>query len=264
MFALAGDIAFQAEAAGATQVTLFDGGEPTPEFLARREKIGSIIRTVQGDLEDPVSIQAVGEHDIVWCAGVIYHTPNPYLQLRHLRSITRELLLLRTATIPEVPGVPQACVYYPYLDQAGRAPYAYGWQDPAGAIAIGTPFDERPMYGHGNCWWGITPSALRAMVQSARFEIVDEFHVSDYPWGIAILAEPLPQHSSLPPTDYYRIRGEQLAAGHTVPFDGYYEKGAEAVATVQDAWPVPDGLPQLDVQLPRWERLARKLRRRTG
>jgi hypothetical protein len=50
--------------------------------------------------------------------------------------------------------------------------------DPAMSIGLGTAFDERPMYGHGNFWFGITPSALRAMLPTARFEVVDERQAS--------------------------------------------------------------------------------------
>jgi hypothetical protein len=255
MFGINGEIAFQAEAAGATQVTLFDSGEPTPQFLERHKTQGSSIRTVQGDLEDPQSMREVGPHDVVWCNGVIYHTPNPFLQLVHLHEITKELLFVGSATIPEIPGVPQACVYYPYLERDDRAPYARGMLKPEGALGVGTEFDERPMYGHGNFWWGITPSAFRAMLRSARFEVIDEYPSSEWPWGTAFAARPLAEHPSLPPTDYYRTRGVKLHEGRTPPFDGYYDKGPDAVATNEDAFPRMDGLPALDIS-PRWWRRA--------
>jgi hypothetical protein len=261
MFGRPGEVAFAAEAAGATRVTLFDSGEPNPRFLERHAALGSSVRTVQGDLEDPVSMERVGVHDVVYCTGVIYHTPNPFLQLAHLRRITGDYLLVGSATIPEIPGVPQACVYYPYLEAERRAPWARGWQDPAGAVGIGTAFDGRPMYGHANCWWGITPSALRAMVRSARFEIVEEYATPLTPWGLSLLARPVPEPPSLPPTDYYRLRGERLAAGQMLPFDGYYEKGPGAVATPEDAWPRIDGVPPLDVRPSPVQRVLRRLRR---
>jgi hypothetical protein len=262
MYGIDGDVAFQAEAAGATRVTLFDSLDPTPRFLERHRAQGSAIRTVQGDLEDPVSMQKVGEHDVVYCSGVIYHTPNLLLQLTHLHSITREHLLLGSATIPEIPGVPQACVYYPFLEAHDRAPWARGWRhDPEHAIGVGTAFDPRPMYGHANCWWGITPSALRAMVRSARFEIVDEYRTADYPWGMAVVAKPVAEHPSLPPVDYYRLRGQKLAEGTTLPFDGYYDKGPDARATPEDAYPDNDGFPPFDIERGQWRRAFGRLLR---
>lgn len=121
MYGIDGDVAFQAEAAGASRVTLFDSTEPSQRFLERRTAQGSAIRTVEGDLEDPISMQKVGEHDVVYCNGLIYHTPNPFLELTNLRAITGEYLLVGSATIPEIAGVPQACVYYPFLGTAERA-----------------------------------------------------------------------------------------------------------------------------------------------
>jgi hypothetical protein len=262
MFGIHGEIALVAEESGASAVTLFDAGEPTPEFLERSRARGSAIRFVQGDLEDPVALREIGPHDVVWCTGVIYHTPNPVLQLMHLREITRELLYLGTVAIPEVPGVRQACVYYPYLQRAERHAYAAGLADPERTLAVGTPFDERPMYGHGNFWWGITPSALRAMMATARFEVVEERRPPLYPWGVEMVARPVPQHPSLPPVDYYRRRGERRDRGEPqLPFDGYYDKGPDAVASGDDIYPRLDGLPR-DETIPRRWRPRRRLRQR--
>jgi hypothetical protein len=247
MFGIDGEIALRAAAAGASRVTLFDAGEATSTFRERAEAQGTQIRVVQGDLEDPVAIREIGPHQIVWCAGVVYHTPNPVNQLMRLREITTELLFLSSATIPEVPGFPQACVYYPYLDPRHRAPFARGVADPAMCFGLGTPFDDRPMYGHGNFWWGITPSALRAMLRTARFEVIEEIHGEGYPWGLQLVARPLPLHPSLPPMDYYRGRGERLREGRPPPFDGYYEKGEDAVASSDDLYPRLDEAPRLDV-----------------
>jgi hypothetical protein len=246
MYGLDGDVAFRAEEAGASPVTLFDAGEPTPAFVARAQERGSAIRCVQGDLEDPLSVEEIGPHAIVWCSGVIYHTPNPVRQLMNLREITTEFLYLSSATIPEIPGFPQASVFYPYLERADRAPFALGIDEPAMALAVGTAFDERPMYGHGNFWWGITPSALRAMLRAARFEVIEEVHGAAYPWNTQLIARPIDAHPSLPPVDYFRRRGEGLREGRPLPFDGYYEKGPDAVATDADAYPQMDAIPPPD------------------
>jgi SAM-dependent methyltransferase len=257
MYGIDGEIALRAEEAGATEVTLFDAGEPTPGFLEQHRRRQSRIRCVQGDLEDPVSVEEVGPHDIVWCVGVIYHTPNPVLQLMHLRKITRELLFIGSATIPEIPGFPQACVYYPYLARRDRAPYARGIGNPERSLAVGTPFDDRPMYGHGNFWWGITPSAMRAMLETARFEVVEEVRPDIYPWGAEFVARPVQQHPSLPPVDYFRRRGERLKEGHPLPFDGYYDKGPDAIGSEEDMFPRLEALPEPDPlphRLRRWRR----------
>ena len=60
---------------------------------------------------------------------------------------------------------------------------------PPGGIAprlgLDTPFD--PAQGYGNWWWGITPSALGAMVEAAGFE-VRERH--ERPFHVTLVARP--------------------------------------------------------------------------
>jgi hypothetical protein len=65
--------------------------------------------------------------------------------------------------LPEVPGLPGACVFYPGLDDTGRRDYV-----PAvfgEAIGVTTPY--RHDLGFSNWFWGITPSALRGMLDVA-------------------------------------------------------------------------------------------------
>ena len=224
LFNIAGAFAFAAEDAGATAVTLLDAGDPhLTAFPAERERRGSSVRFVQGDLHDPVTIDAVGPHDVVWCTGVLYHTPNPVHQLTQLREITRELLYLGTHTIPELPGVPQGCLFYPYLDDEARAALSRPHPNPQGGVGIGVPFDDRPMVGHGNFWWGITPSALRAMLRTARFEVVEERRVRDFPWYTEVVARPIDRAPLVPPPSYYRERAEARERGEPdLPFEDYY------------------------------------------
>lgn len=241
LYGIHGDMAFLAEEAGAERVTLFDAGDPDFSlFAARRNERGSSIRYVQGDLEDPHSVEEIGKHDIVYCVGVIYHTPNPLLQLMHLRRITGELLFLGTHTIPEVPGVENACVFYPHLPDSARAEYARAHPGGGNMLGVVLPFDDRPMHGHGNFWWGITPSALRAMMLTARFEIVEELPVPRSPFFMEVIAKPIDEHPVMPPVDYYRIRGKRREQGERMPFDEYYD----SVASLEhDAAPDPAARP---------------------
>ena len=220
-----GRVSFAAEEAGAASVTLFDAGdrEYAPAYLAEHEQRGSKVRYVQGDLHDAEAIAQVGPHDVVWCTGVLYHTPNPVDQLLKLREIARELLYLGTHTIAEVPGVPQACLYYPYLDEDTRAAVSRAHHDARGYVGVGSPFDERPMFGYANFWWGITPSALRAMLRTARFEIVAEPRLHGSPFYTDIVARPIDADPLLPPTDYYRRRREARERGEELPWETYYE-----------------------------------------
>jgi hypothetical protein len=169
MWNIHGDIAFLAEEAGATSVTGMDVMNPTEEFQRKHRERSSEVRFVRVDLHHPDCVEAVGVHDVVWSTGVIYHTPHPMRLIHHLRDMTGEYLILGSATMPEVPGFPQACVFYPGLDEAGRSVHA---KLVAGASpGITTPYDPSNYYA--NWWFGITPSAMRAMVENAGLTVVE-------------------------------------------------------------------------------------------
>lgn len=225
---IGGRVSFAAEEAGASAVTLFDVGdrEYAPAYLEEHDRRGSGVRYVQGDLHDDASVEAVGPHDVVWCTGVLYHTPSPFHQLQQLRRITRELLYLGTHTIAEVPGVPQACLFYPYLDEGARRAIARAHWKADGYVGVGTPIDERPMHGYANFWWGITPSALRAMLAAARFEVVAQPRLHASPFYVDIVARPVDEHPMLPPTDYFRRRREARERGEVLPWEDFYERSS--------------------------------------
>lgn len=170
MWGVDGAIAFAAEAAGAAPVTGLDLMGPTAGYLAEHERRASRVRFVQGDLHDPAVLEQVGSHDVVWCSGVIYHAPHPLLTLQRLGAIVVETLILSSETLPEVPGLPQACVFLPGLDARHRAALAGGRSGTLWGLT--SPFD--PQRGYGNWYWGLTRSALRAMVAVAGLEVVEE------------------------------------------------------------------------------------------
>jgi SAM-dependent methyltransferase len=169
MWNVHGAVAFAAEEAGAAAVSGIDLMGATPEFEAERARRNSGMRFVQGDLHDSAVLTEAGEHDVVWCSGVLYHAPNPVLTLERLRSVTREWLLLATEILPDVPGLPGACVLYPALSDGQRRAYAAA---PGGrAVGVTTPYD--PAAGYGNWFWGITPSALDGLLRVAGFGPVE-------------------------------------------------------------------------------------------
>ncbi len=172
MWSVDGEIAFLAEEAGATAVTGLDLMAPSPAYLAEHSRRRSAVRFVQGDIHDPSVAAEVAVHDVVWCSGVLYHAPNPLLTLQRLRAITGELLILATETIPEVPGLSQACVFFPGLAAADREAHASA-RPGATAVGITTEFD--PSQHYGAWWWGITRSALAGMLHASGFEVVEQY-----------------------------------------------------------------------------------------
>jgi len=173
MWNVDGAYSFAAEECGARSVIGVDVIAPTPEFERKRRERGSKIAFIQGDGVSPAVMERIGRADVVLCAGVLYHHPSPYHLLVSLRELCGETLILGSATIPESRAMRQAAVYYPQLSEKDRrvwdASRCYGgtrW-------AINIPYD--PAVGYSNWFWGMTPSCITAMVETAGFR-VDEVH----------------------------------------------------------------------------------------
>lgn len=170
MWSVDGALCFAAHDAGATAVTGVDVMGATEAFTAANEQRGAPVRFVQGDLHDPETIEAAGPHDVVWCSGVIYHAPHPLLTLERLRALTTQTLLLATETIPEIRRHPRAVVFAP---------------EPGSHPAHTAPFD--PAQGYVGWWWGLTPSAVVAMVDAAGFEVTEQVRTR---WHLTVVATP--------------------------------------------------------------------------
>src|SRR5207248_6942762 len=175
MWGVHGKIAFLAEEHGATAVTAVDITDETPEYRAEHERRGSRVRFVRGDLLDPATVEKVGVHDVVWCSGLIYHVPDPLAALERLRGLTSDKLVLIGATVPELPGIEQASVFFPHLSERSRKRYdrvynaTLAW--PGERVGLTTPFD--PEQGYANWWWGLTPSSMRALLAVSGFSVLD-------------------------------------------------------------------------------------------
>lgn len=169
MWGVNGDYAFMAEQAGATRVVAVDVFGPTPEFEEKRVARESHVEFVLGDVSHADTIRRIGEVDVVFCAGVLYHHPSPYDLLVALRRICRDTLILRTSTIPEVRGLPNAAVYFPMLTAEGRALWNLKSLGVLHQAGISEAFQARD--GYGNWFWGLTPSCLEALLKTAGFRV---------------------------------------------------------------------------------------------
>lgn len=169
MWGVNGEYAFIAEDAGATSITAVDVFGPTPEFEEKRLRRGSRVRFVLGDVTRSTTLEAIGQADVVFCAGVLYHHPSPFDLLVALRRLCRETLILRTSTIPEVRGLPNAAVYFPMLNARSRGLWnlsSLGLRHQAGITN-----EFQPQEGYGNWFWGLTPSCLESLLKTAGFRV---------------------------------------------------------------------------------------------
>jgi hypothetical protein len=174
MWGVNGAYAFVAEEAGASTVKGVDVFGPTPEFEAERARRGSAVEFILGDATHPDTLDRVGPTDVVFCAGVLYHHPSPFDLLVALRRICRETLILRTSTIPEIGGMPNAAVYWPMLSPRDRKLWDLRGLGLLNQVGISNAF--QPEEGYGNWFWGLTPSCLRALLQTAGFKVEWRFN----------------------------------------------------------------------------------------
>jgi SAM-dependent methyltransferase len=166
MWAVNGEYAFIAEESGAVAVKGVDLMDATPEFQSKKRARNSKIDFIRGDASHPATIKRIGVTDVVLCAGVLYHHPSPFDVLAALRQICGQTLILRTSTIPEIQGVPNAAVYFPMLKPRDRKLWDFGVNRQVG---ITDAFD--PAAGYGNWLWGLTPSCLQSLVETAGFRV---------------------------------------------------------------------------------------------
>ncbi|HVE45835.1 MAG TPA: DUF1698 domain-containing protein [Acidimicrobiales bacterium] len=170
MWGVNGEFSFVAEDAGATTVTGLDVFGPTPEFEAAKERRGSAVSFVLGDITDGDTIQRLGVADVVLCAGVLYHHPSPFDVLVALRRVCGQTLILRTSTIPEMNGMPNAAVFYPML--APRARRRWNLSSLGLDRQVGITDGFEPEQGYGNWFWGLTPSCLASLLAVAGFRVI--------------------------------------------------------------------------------------------
>ena len=170
MWGINGLNSFLAEEGGATNIIAVDVYPESETFLKEKKKRNSAVQFVLGDINLPETTEKIGVPDVVLCSGVLYHTPDPFHLLTRLRSICKETLLLNTQSIPEMHGIRNAAVFYPFLDKTQRKIWDRGI---GSQKAIRGPYE--PESGYGNWFWGMTPSSIESMLHLAGFEVRERF-----------------------------------------------------------------------------------------
>lgn len=184
MWGVNGFFSFLAEESGATKVVAVDIYPESKEFSDEKQKRNSRIQFVHGDINLFETTEKIGVCDVVFCSGVLYHTPDPVHLLMRLRALCGQTLILNTASIPEIPGIKNAAVFYPFLDRGQRKI----WNQGIGSQkAITGPYE--PESGYGNWFWGMTPSAIESMLRCAGFEVTER-HV--FPFRSVFVCKTVP------------------------------------------------------------------------
>jgi len=173
MWGVNGEYSFIAEEVGATEIIAVDVFGPTPEFESKKRERKSAVEFILGDVSKTDTIARIGVVDVVLCAGVLYHHPSPFDLLVALRRICRKFLILRTWTILEVRGLPNAAIYFPMLDAKARKLWNLSSLGVPRQVGITDAF--QPDQGYGNFFWGLSPSCLTSLLQTAGFRINNQY-----------------------------------------------------------------------------------------
>jgi hypothetical protein len=180
-------VAFQA---GSTEIGVLDIWSPESEwwtrFHARCSAVGlKGVKEFVGSIDNAQAVEKLGMYDIVHCSGVLYHCPNPFLSLAHLRKLTGERLLLATAVMPPVIENEfgrlaldaDAAILVPCLTEDKRRVIERHVAGAYGGVAYGvsSPIecwffrDGAPNYGAW--WWLWTEDYVRRMILASGFAV---------------------------------------------------------------------------------------------
>jgi hypothetical protein len=155
------------------------------------------------------TLDAIGRVDVVFCAGVLYHHPSPYDLLVALRQICTQTLILRTSTIPEVPGLPNAAVFFPMLHARPRQLWDLRSLGVLHQAGISNAFEAAA--GYSNWFWGLTPSCLESLLQLAGFR-VEHRATEAFAQTCICAAVASPLEHQLPDAESARRLGEAVSA----------------------------------------------------
>ncbi len=159
-----GLFSFLAEECGANQVLSIDVNE-NEEFWNEKDKRNSQVKFIKGDIHLKETVEKIGSCDVIFCSGVLYHSPNPLILLEQLRKICNETLILITMVIPEIPGIKNSAIFYPYLDKKQKNL----WDLNTIQKGINEPYEKGNEYA--NWFWGLSSSCVTSMLRYFNFEI---------------------------------------------------------------------------------------------
>lgn len=190
MWNVDGAHAFHAADQGATRVVGLDIEPATPAFVAENAARAAAgrrrVEFIQGDVNDPAL--GIGPFDVVFCAGVLYHVPDPVFTLRRLRALCTSTLILGTTVFPEQ-STPQTAVFLPGLETRARERLTYATR----GVKRGLDSDFEPEKGYGNWFWGLSPSAVLAMLRLAGFDVVEHHPYPRFLCAVAIARPDAPR-----------------------------------------------------------------------
>jgi hypothetical protein len=137
---------------------------------------------INGSIDDPATLERVGNFEVVCCNGVLYHCAEPLRTLGHLRSITSRTLILGTVTMPELitntagrlSVEAGAALLVPSMN-ASQLAVAGQWLRDLGDIQIQADGLTHPAIWEADnydpWWWLFTRDHVVGLLRAAGFEL---------------------------------------------------------------------------------------------
>lgn len=187
LWGTAGEMVTWAHACGATSLAVVDHvpfDHPLWQAFAARLRDHNVpeesCRLIVADAEAPGFADAVGQHDLVYCNGLLYHTPSPWAFLRSLRTVTASRLVLGSVVLlPGLSDLPSS-VFVPALAEEQRRDLATAYAFPTAAQADGISWPEAHWtYADGThdarpFWWLHSRDTIRRLLELTGFVVDDE------------------------------------------------------------------------------------------
>lgn len=178
---------FVAHKAGANSLTMIDimAEEDTAwqQFKLRMAELGIVnYHCISADVCDPGLIEKTGQIDVVHCAGVIYHTPNPMLMLQRLAGLAKKTIILSSFiqkyrirnsagnyTMPK-----SGVLFIPALDAQEKKIIRKYWQEIVPFSMKGITHEvEYKINDFESWWWLPTQEAMLAMCEAVGLRVLD-------------------------------------------------------------------------------------------
>ena len=175
---------------GAAETTMIDMAPETGDehdlwrqFHERSASLGvSGTTCIRGSIDDPAIVERAGSFEVVHCSGVLYHAADPLATLQNLRRITRETLILGTATVPEVvetaagrvETAPGSALLVPAMSHTQRAVLGEWLREVGGVQALGVNYQMDTDWAtsdYGAWWWFFTRDYVAALLRVAGFTV---------------------------------------------------------------------------------------------
>lgn len=164
MWRVKGSFSFLAEEYSAKRILAVDINEDEM-FWNEKNKRNSKVEFIKGDIHLKETIDKIGSCDVIFCSGVLYHSPNPIALISQLRKICKETLILATMVIPEIPFIKNTAIFYPYLNKKQRNL----WKLNGIQKGIKEPCETNNKYA--NWFWGFSPTCVESMLKYSQFNI---------------------------------------------------------------------------------------------